>query len=319
MNRLVSPVPIRVAASALLGGLLLVSCATASQNSAAPQDSAMENVQPAAPSRDEAMPAAGEADSEAAPAAESTVGNNVSPTDVPRSQPQLAKKAELTLIVDSVDDSIDQVTAIVREHQGDLLGLQDQTPPNEYYRHTASLQLRVPQAQLDATLAALADLGTVQQQSITAEDVSNQLVDHQARLRNLRKTEEMLLEIMERSGEMSEVLQVSQQVSNVRSSIEQIDAQLKDLQNRVAYSTISMRIEESIANAPPQRTAGTQLTETWESATRSIGDFTVDLMQLGIWLLVYSPYWLPLAGAGWLSYAYLKRSQSAVTPNSSEE
>lgn len=231
------------------------------------------------------------------------------PNAIP-SQPQLAKTAEMAMVVDAVEPSIDRIRTIVQQHQGDLLGLSDDAPLDETDYRTASLQVRVPQQQLDAALDAFSQLGTVQRRSLTAEDVSTQLVDHQARLRNLRKTEDMLLEIMERSGGVADVLKVAQELSNVRNSIEQVDAQLQSLQNRVAYSTINITLEEAIATS---RSTSTQLQTTWESATYSLGKFTVDLMQLGIWLMVYSPYLLLLGGLAAGIYWRRKSRQPIAT------
>jgi archaellum component FlaC len=250
------------------------------------------------------------------PAAPATEAGAIT-SEAPRAQPQLIKTAELRLTVDSVEQSLKKITAIAQQQQGDVLTLQDQTPPDDYSRHTAFMQLRVPQAKLADTLDALAEVGTVQQQAIAAEDVSNQLVDFQSRLRNLRKTEETLLQIMDRSGDVGDVLKVAQELSNVRNSIEQIDAQLKDLQNRVAYSSISLNLEEAIASNRPQRSTGTQVRETWDNATHSLGEFTVDLLQLGIWLLVYSPYWLLMTVAIGLGYLRF-RSQKSVSDQQSD-
>jgi hypothetical protein len=223
-----------------------------------------------------------------------TESRAVTDAGVPQVQPQLVKTGELTLTVDSVQQSLEKVTAIARQQRGDLLRLQDQSPDDPAIRHTALLQIRVPQQNLDATLKALAGLGTMQQQAIAAEDVASQLVDFQARLRNLRKTEATLLEIMDRSGSINDVLKVAQELSNVRNSIEQVDAQVKDLQSRVAYSIITVNLQEAIATVPPQPALQNQVQETWERATHSVGSFTVGLMKLGLWLLAYSPYWLVL-------------------------
>ena len=128
-----------------------------------------------------------------------------------------------------------------RNSRGDLLRLDDAIPTDPTQRHTATLELRVPQAKLDLTLDQIAALGTVQSRSVSAEDVSNQLVDFKARLRNLRKSEDVVRGIMERSGSVGDVLKVSQELSNIRNAIEQIDAQLQQLQTQVAYATISLR------------------------------------------------------------------------------
>jgi len=266
---------------------------------------------PGAAPMEAAVPLAESADLAAKQSVANQAGATEAAAGVPQAAPKLVKTAQVTLTVDSVKQSIAKVTAIARQQQGDLLGLQDQIPPDQGIRHTASLQLRVPSAKLDATLNALTALGTVQQQAITAEDVSTQLVDFQARLRNLRNTEAMLLKIMTRSGGISDVLKVSQELSNVRSQIEQIDAQFTDLSNRVAYSVVNISLEESIASIPPQPPLASELQESWEQASHAVGQFTVGLMKLGIWLVAYSPYWLFLAIA---ATVFLQRRRPHTPP-----
>lgn len=233
--------------------------------------------------------------------------------DVPQTLPQLVKRAELAVEVESVDNAIRQATAIARTTGGDLLNLQNQSPPNETIQHTAFLELRVPQTQLESVMQQLSELGTVERQSISAEDVSAQLVDYESRLRNLRKSEEMVLEIMERSGDIGEVLQVAQELRTIRGSIEQIDGQLNSLKNRVNYSTIQLNLIGEVAAAPSQTTIMTQLSGSWTGATRSVAELTVDLLQLGIWLMVYSPYFLAIGGMGWLGYRFMQRDRQSAS------
>jgi hypothetical protein len=290
---------------ALCGSAFLVSCASAPLPAADSTSSASAPVE--APATEENF----------AETADSATATDVA--EVPRSLPQMVKTADIAVVVDAVDESLERATAIAHQQQGDVLGLQNQTPPNDYYRHTASLQMRVPQERLEPTLEALSELGTVQRQSITAEDVSTQLVDFQARLRNLRKSEEMLLRIMERSGDIGEVLKVAQEISTIRNSIEQIDAQLSSLQNRVTYSTINLSLEGAIADTPPQRAIDIQLQETWESASHSMGKLTVNFIQLGIWLAVYSPYLLIFVGASFWGYRHLWQRRYASVPTNAEE
>ena len=218
--------------------------------------------------------------------------------EVPRSHPQLIKKAAMTLIVDSLNKSIDAVSQIINKQQGDLIRLEEQQPQNKYARHIASIELRVPQNLLSPTLDELAKLGTVESRNITAEDVGDHLVDLQARLDNLRKTESNLQKIMDRAGSIKDVLSVAKELSDVRQSIEQIDAQLKNLQNQVAYSTIALNLEAAVSTSSnPQHALGLQIQETWNNSTHSLGELTVSLLKLGIWLMVYSPIFLILAAA----------------------
>lgn len=291
--------------TALMGGMLLGSCAPAAppaSESAIPLPATRSAADSAANPAVDGVMSQQQADSSAKATAE-----------IPRSQPQLIKTAELAVTVKSVEDGINTVKTIARQQQGDLLELQDQTPTDENSRHTAAIQIRVPQGKLETALQALKALGTVENQSITAEDVSSQLVDYQSRLRNLRRSEETLLDIMGRSGSVGDVLKVAQELSNVRNSIEQIDAQLNSLQNQVAYSTVNLSLEETIATIQTQRSTQAQIQETWNGATHSLGRFTITLLQLGIWLLVYSPYWLLLAGGTTLFYLRFKSRQSSAS------
>jgi ACT domain-containing protein len=293
--------------AALLSSAVLASLASCAPNTnspalmqSAPQSAPPESIASDAITTKEMANAAPNTASNAAPA---------------RSQPQLIKTANLQVTVKSVPTTLDQVKSIAQQHQGDILNLSDQIPTEANRHRTASLQIRVPQAKLDATLKALKALGDVDSQSVTAEDVSTQLVDMQARLKNLRRTEEMLLDIMGRSGGVSDVLKVSQEVSQVRSQIEQLTAQQTAMQNQVAYSAISLNLVEVTASARTQPAVGIQVHNTWESATQSFGKLTVDLLQLGIWLMVYSPYWVVLGAIAFYSYS---RFRSRPTQNTEE-
>ncbi|MEG4799945.1 DUF4349 domain-containing protein [Microcoleus sp. ARI1-B5] len=230
--------------------------------------------------------------------------------ETPATAPQLIKKAELSVVVKSIDSSTKSVTDIVKKQRGDILAFQNQKPPDSSVRQTATLQIRVPQEKLETTLDALAKLGSVENRGLAAEDVSDQLVDSEARLRNLRKSEEVVLKIMERSGSVGDVLKASQELSNIRESIERIDAQLKSLRNQVAYSTISLTLEAAVsAQQEPQPSLGLRVQETWGQATHSVGELTLGLFALGIWLLAYSPYFL-LIGAAAYGFNRFKKQHS---------
>ncbi len=217
-------------------------------------------------------------------------------TPAPRQRSQLIKKASMTLIVNSVEKTIDSVSQIINKQQGDLIKLEQKQPKKDNTRHTAIIQLRIPHNLLEPTLNELAKLGTVQSRNISAQEVSDQLVDLQARLTNLQKTEANLQKIMDKSGSVRDILTVSQELSNVRQSIEQINAQLKNLQNQVSYSTITLNLEAAVSSSNQGRGLATQVQESWNNSTNSLGKVTVGLLKLSIWLMVYSPVLLILAG-----------------------
>ncbi|SKB11652.1 conserved exported hypothetical protein [Planktothrix sp. PCC 11201] len=229
-------------------------------------------------------------------------------TPEPKKQSQLIKRAQLTLIVQSIHQTTESITEIIKKQQGDILKFEAQKSPDNSQRQTAYLEFRVPQQRLETTLNALAKLGTVENQMITAEDVSDQLVDVQARLRNLRKSEEMILKIMERAGSVGDVLKAANELSTIRESIERIDAQLRNLQNQVAYSTINLRIESLVSVTPAPDNLGLRVQETWGKATHRMGEFTWLLVGLVLWLLAFSPYLL-IVGGGIYGYRWYRHNR----------
>lgn len=284
----------------LLTSMMLVSCSAAPGNySAAPEaDTASESVV----AQGEGVPAETQQDLSRGDAA-------------PRKQPQLIKTARMVLKVETVDDAVKSISKVVKEQQGDILRLQDELPANRSRRQTASMELRVPQDKLDVTLDRLTQLGEVQSRSIQAEDVSNQLVDFQARLRNLRKSEEQVLKILDRSGSVADVLKVTQELSNIRASIEQIDAQLQRLQNQVAYSTVNLTLEDAIASSSRQPAISGRLQDSWTHSTRAMQELTVGLLSLGVWLLAFSPYFIGLFVLGFAGKRLLFRRSSPAPVN----
>lgn len=209
-------------------------------------------------------------------------------------RPQLIRTGSISLIVPDVEHAIAQLSTIAQLQFGDVVSLSDDTPSQPGVRHTASMQLSVPADRFDQSLAAIAKLGAVSARTIGAENVSDQIVDAQARLRNLRRTEADMLRILDRAGKIPDVLEVTQQIAGVREQIEQLDGQLQSLQHRVTYSTISIDIEDEKPVAAVEPSAGTQLNDSWQAAQRSVRNFSIGLASRVLVFIAFAPYWLPV-------------------------
>lgn len=249
--------------------------------------------------------------------AEEKLPNELSPSSqksdaqtssVPTQAPQLIKTAHVTLRVKEVNQSLDRIVGnILNQQRGDVLNLEVQEPQGAGDRHRASLQMRVPQQNLNSTLKALEELGTVAKRSIQAQDVSNQIVDSQARLKNLRKSEEMVLKIMDRSGSIPDVLSASQELSKIRENVERIDAQLQNLQAQVAFSTINLQLEAVTTSIQPESGIGLQVQEAWKRSTNAMGNLTMAFIKLGVWGIAFSPYLIAIALLIWLGRRQLQK------------
>lgn len=205
----------------------------------------------------------------------------------PQSAPRLIKNAELLILVSSISETLPKVNQLLSQHQGDMLSLQETRLSDT--SSTATLILRVPQQHLETLIEKLLTLGQVEQRSLTTQDVSEQLIDLEARLRNLRRTEDSLLAILNRSGTITEVLAVTQELSNIRQQIEQLTAQLTRLENQVTYSRITLTLIEERPPVIIDPNLWEQLGMTFAEALTSLSNLGISGLKALIWLLVYSP------------------------------
>jgi len=220
---------------------------------------------------------------------------------------QVARTAGMSLIVPDVEKAISSVSATARAQGGEMISLDDETPTQPGVVHTAHVEIGVPQLRFESTLDALGKIGGVQSRSVGAEDVSTQIVDGQARLRNLRSTESDLLKIMSRAGKIDDVLAVENQVSATREQIEQLDGEVQALQHRVAMSTVTVDLQDEAPARSVTVGIGAQLASSWAAALGSVKAFTVEIIGALLWIVAYGPYVLGVALAGGIVAASRRR------------
>lgn len=197
--------------------------------------------------------------------------------------PHIAKTANLTLYVSDVDAAAAKIGALAHREGGDVFAL-------DVSSQTGNIEVRVPVENFDATMSAVARVGNVRERVSSAEDLSANITDSSAKLRNLRRTEGDILHIMDRSGTVEQVLNVENQLSDVRGQIEQLEADIKSMRQRVAYSTITAELDAEPATVQVQPSAGAQLVNQWNDAVAHLGRLSLSIVAIVMWLVVFAPY-----------------------------
>jgi len=183
----------------------------------------------------------------------------------------------------------DAARAIATGLGGGVLGM-SQSLSNE--RRMANLVMRVPADRFDDAIAALKRLNAdVLSSSVDAKDVTDQLVDLDARLVALRAEEQRYLQLFASAKTVDEMLKVEAGLSQIRQQIEQLAAQQKSTKDRVAFSTITLSVQptvEPVVVNPPKWDPA----HTFEAALAAATVFLRFVADFAIWLLVFS--WVPL-------------------------
>jgi hypothetical protein len=133
---------------------------------------------------------------------------------------------------------------------------------------TGSITLRVPAESFESAMNEISGLGDVKDQSITAEDVSEEFIDLEARLRNLSAQEAVMLRLMDRANTITGTIRVQNELTRVQLDIEQLRGRLRFLQDRTSLSTITVGLNEAGVVTPKE--PGT-LAHAWDVARDTTG------------------------------------------------
>ena len=157
--------------------------------------------------------------------------------------PMIVQTASLSIVAKNYDEASEAIGKLARARGGYVEKLDAKAQTGS--ARELSIALRVPAKQLDGFLEDLRQLGHVEQESQSNEEVSAEYVDLQARLRSAQATERRLIELLAtRTGRLVDVLDVERELARVRGEIESMQGQSNLLQHRVSYATVQVELSE---------------------------------------------------------------------------
>jgi len=219
----------------------------------------------------------------------------------------------LQLVVTDLQASLAKARTAV-ESAGGYIGASQES--NDGDRSVATITYRIPAAHWVDTIASLRGLAdNVVSEQTQATEVGGQLVDLDARIRNLQASESALQEIAQGSGRVSDLLQVQAQLTDVRGQIEQLQAQQARLTDQVAYgslvTTFGLQVQQVQDTARAWDPAGEV-----DAALASLISIGQAVASAAIWLaIVWLPIVLLFAIITLIAYRLLRRFLPKATPS----
>lgn len=153
--------------------------------------------------------------------------------------------AQVSLEVEDVDAAANKIQSVAEGVGGFVQTLSISGGE----RKSGFITVRVPQEKFYDVLRQVESVGNVTNKEVSGQDVTEQYIDLEARLKNAESEEERLLAILDKATEVSDILMVEKELMRVRETIEGLKGQLQYLERRVAYSVISVYLEQA-ARAP---------------------------------------------------------------------
>jgi hypothetical protein len=226
-------------------------------------------------------------------------GGEAAPLAVPAVGPTVIKTADLEVEVgrDGFADAMAGATSVAARHQGFVVS----TSTGGAEARRGTIVLRVPAEGFEDALNELRGLGEVQRQRVSGEDVGQEFVDLEARLRHLHAQEQVMLALFDDATTVADTIRIQNELSRIQLQIEEIEGRLRYLRDQTSLSTISLTLAEEGVAAPGA------FDRAWERAVDGfVSVFAALVVGLG--------YVLPFAAIGLAGLLVYRRVRPSGSP-----
>ena len=177
---------------------------------------------------------------------------------------KIIKNGSIELKVDSAEEVSDEISKIVKSLGGDVFSSNSRRQSNGNLR--GNLTVKIPVDKFDEAMKSIKEVGEkVIFVSVNANDVTMEYIDLEARLNNKKVEEETFKKLLDRTGGLRDILDVTREITNVRSQIDSLEGQLKYMAAQTDMSTINVALTEFV-----QITTNRDSWKPWRTVTKSL-------------------------------------------------
>ncbi len=162
---------------------------------------------------------------------------------------KIIRNADLTLEANSPEEAQQKISAIAESKKGFVIeSTQSGSDVKTTTRDTVTMTIRIPAEQFNAALDEIRQTSNrVIVETVKGEDVTEEFIDIEARLKTKKALEAQFLEIMKRANSVEDALNVQRELANVRGEVEQIEGRKRFLANQSSLSTIKITLQSPTA------------------------------------------------------------------------
>jgi hypothetical protein len=198
----------------------------------------------------------------------------------------VVKSGQIQIEADNYDGILNEIIKLTGEYKGFVNNSTSSLTPAS--KKQGSINVRIPAASFDEFVRKIAGLGKVMSENISSHDITDEFIDVQARLNTQKELEKRLLDLLNsKAGNLSDVIDVEEKLSDVRSKIESAEGKINLLKNQAEYSTLQINIfEPSILNTS---SGGGFFYEIGQSISKGLTGFTEVTGGLIAGLIAFTP------------------------------
>lgn len=190
--------------------------------------------------------------------------------------------ADLSLEVKDFQSSMEHIEEKASSYGGYVVESNTYHDGDETFSGT--IAVRIPQESFQAFLNDAEGIAVkVYNRTVNGEDVTEEYVDLESRLRSKSVVEERLLDFMKKAEKTEDLLQISNDLGKVQEEIEQILGRIKYLENQSSFATVTISISEDKVVVP---NIDNQDLNTWERTKKQFASSLNYLLAIGSGLIV---------------------------------
>ncbi|MCY7359217.1 MAG: DUF4349 domain-containing protein [Rudanella sp.] len=212
------------------------------------------------------------------------------PAPPPATNRKLVRNATLRFRVEKLTESEGRISKMAGQFGGMITNSEENRTGG---LSEMSMTVRVPAARLDPFLVTLMKESIyTDTKTITAEDITRQYADTDARIRAKKATETRYLQLLQRARNVQEVMAVEAQLGQMREDIESQEAVLRTLKNDVALSTVTIAMYERGETATePNAPFYVRAAQNFRDGFDFLGQFVVGAFYFVPLLLIIGAVW----------------------------
>ncbi len=212
-------------------------------------------------------------------AEESIVSNDISAEKTPIADEQkIIKTARLAFETKDVEETHKKILQLASQLKGLV---QSDNSGKDYNRIYKNLTVRIPTENFQQFINGISEgVDYFDHRDISRQDVSEEFIDLEARLKAKRILEERYLELLKKANKVEEMLQIERELSNIREEIEAKQGRLQFLQNQVSMSTVTVEFYKTTAETGITQSYGQKMKNAFQGGWNGISVFFLGILYL---------------------------------------